>query len=40
MSLDSVATIGPTGGGYAIATLFDTTGEVARGAQALLVRPR
>jgi hypothetical protein len=38
--LDSVTTIGPTGGGYAIATLFDTTGEVGRGAQALLVRPR
>ena len=38
--LDSVATIGPTGGGYAITTLSDTAGEVGRGAQALLVRPR
>ena len=38
--LDSVATIGPTGGGYAMTTLSDTAGEVGRGAQALLVRPR
>jgi Thioesterase-like superfamily len=38
--LDAVTTIGPTGGGYAITTLSDTAGEVARGAQALLVRPR
>jgi acyl-coenzyme A thioesterase PaaI-like protein len=38
--LDSVATIGPTGGGYAVTTMSDTTGEVGRGAQALLVRPR
>jgi hypothetical protein len=38
--LDALATIGPTGGGYAISTLFDTAGEVGRGAQALLVRPR
>jgi hypothetical protein len=38
--LDAVTTIGPTGGGYAITTLSDTTGEVGRGAQALLIRPR
>jgi Thioesterase-like superfamily len=38
--LDAVGTIGPTGGGYAITTLYDTAGEVARGAQALLVRSR
>jgi hypothetical protein len=38
--LDSVTTLGPTGGGYAVATLYDATGEVGRGAQALLVRPR
>jgi hypothetical protein len=38
--LDSVTTIGPTGGGYAVATLFDGAGEVGRTAQALLVRPR
>jgi hypothetical protein len=38
--LDSVATIGPAGGGYAITTLSDTAGEVGRGAQALLVRRR
>jgi Acyl-CoA thioesterase C-terminal domain/Acyl-CoA thioesterase N-terminal domain len=38
--LDSVATIGPAGGGYAITTLSDTAGEVGRGAQALLIRRR
>ena len=38
--LDAVTTIGPTGGGYAVSTLSDTTGEVGRGAQALLIRPR
>jgi hypothetical protein len=38
--LDAVTTIGPTGGGYATTTLSDRTGEVARGAQALLIRPR
>ena len=38
--LDSVTTIGPSGGGYAVTTLSDTAGEVGRGAQALLVRPR
>jgi hypothetical protein len=38
--LDAVGTIGPTGGCYAITTLSDTAGEVARGAQALIVRPR
>jgi acyl-coenzyme A thioesterase PaaI-like protein len=38
--LDAVTTIGPAGGGYATSTLSDLTGEVARGAQALIVRPR
>jgi acyl-coenzyme A thioesterase PaaI-like protein len=38
--LDAVATIGPSGGGYAITTLSDTAGEIGRAAQALLVRPR
>lgn len=38
--LDAVTTIGPTGAGYAVTTLSDGTGEVGRGAQALLVRPR
>jgi acyl-coenzyme A thioesterase PaaI-like protein len=38
--LDAATTIGPTGGGYAISTLSDTAGEVGRGAQALLIRPR
>jgi hypothetical protein len=38
--LDAVTTIGPTGGGYAITTLSDLAGEVGRGAQALIVRPR
>jgi hypothetical protein len=38
--LDSATTLGPTGGGYAVTTLSDVDGEVGRGAQALLVRPR
>jgi acyl-coenzyme A thioesterase PaaI-like protein len=38
--LDSVTTVGPLGTGYAVTTLSDLTGEVGRGAQALLVRPR
>ncbi|HEV7657396.1 MAG TPA: thioesterase family protein [Mycobacteriales bacterium] len=38
--LDAATTIGPTGGGYAITTLSDVDGEVGRGAQALIVRPR
>jgi Thioesterase-like superfamily len=38
--LDAVTTIGPAGGGYATSVLSDRTGEVGRGAQALLIRPR
>jgi hypothetical protein len=38
--LDAAMTVGPTGAGYATTTLSDTTGEVGRGAQALVVRPR
>jgi hypothetical protein len=38
--LDAATTVGPAGGGYAISTLSDTAGELARGAQALLIRPR
>ena len=33
-------TLGPSGSGVATSRLYDTTGEIGRGAQALLVRPR
>lgn len=33
-------TFGPTGAGVAMSRLYDASGEVGRGAQALLVRPR
>lgn len=38
--LDATTVLGPTGGGTALSTLSDGTGEFGRGAQALLVRPR
>jgi hypothetical protein len=38
--LDAVTAIGPSGGGLAASRLSDRDGEVGRGAQALLVRPR
>lgn len=38
--LDAATTIGPTGGGLVVTVLSDEAGEVGRGAQALLVRPR
>ena len=33
-------TLGPAGSGVATSRLYDSTGEIGRGAQALLVRPR
>ncbi|HZB51373.1 MAG TPA: thioesterase family protein, partial [Mycobacteriales bacterium] len=38
--LDATTTIGSTGGGLASSRLSDMDGEVGRGAQALVVRPR
>ncbi len=40
IALDADTTIGPTGTGLATTTIHDNQGPVARGAQALLVRPR
>jgi hypothetical protein len=38
--LDATTVIGPTGAGTATSRVFDRSGHVAQGAQALLVRPR
>jgi hypothetical protein len=38
--LDAVTTVGPNGIGTARSTLHDRTGQVAFGAQALMIRPR
>jgi hypothetical protein len=40
IGLDANTTIGPNGLGVAASVLHDESGAVARGAQALLVRPR
>jgi hypothetical protein len=40
IGLDADTTIGPNGVGAALSVLHDQSGPVARGAQALLVRPR
>lgn len=40
IGLDADTVLGPVGTGMASSTLHDETGAVARGAQALLVRPR
>jgi Thioesterase-like superfamily len=40
IGLDADTILGPAGTGLAASTLHDETGAVARGAQALLVRPR
>jgi hypothetical protein len=40
IGLDANTVIGPHGAGTALSTLYDRTGPVAAGAQALLVRPR
>ena len=38
--LDAATTLGPSGGGLAASVLSDVDGEVGRGAQALVLRPR
>ncbi|MGI5130436.1 thioesterase family protein [Pseudonocardia sp. CA-107938] len=40
VGLEARSHIGPSGAGTAVSTLFDTTGAVGHGAQALVVRPR
>jgi Thioesterase-like superfamily len=40
VGMDAQTTIGPTGAGLAASRLYDTSGEVGRGGQALIVRPR
>lgn len=40
IALDAATAIGPSGTGTAFSVIHDTTGPVARGAQALLIRPR
>jgi hypothetical protein len=40
IGLDAVTSIGPAGVGAATSTLHDQTGQIGRGAQALLIRQR
>jgi Thioesterase-like superfamily len=40
VGMEAQTTIGPTGTGLAVSRLYDASGAVGRGAQALLVRPR
>jgi Thioesterase-like superfamily len=40
IGMDAQTTIGPAGAGLAASRLYDSSGEIGRGAQALLVRPR
>jgi Thioesterase-like superfamily len=40
IGMDAQTTLGPAGAGLAASRLYDSSGQVGRGAQALIVRPR